>query len=68
MTISTEQPMTINSGVVGVSREGTTSHHETLKLVVAAVKDLQNATGILVERIGVAVDRPDVADWWKGDD
>ena len=39
--------------------EGITSHHETLKLVVAAVRDLQNATGVLVDRIGVGVDRPD---------
>ena len=27
---------------------------------------MQNAMGMLVDRIGVAVDKPDADEWWKG--
>lgn len=40
---------------------------EDLGHVIAAVKDMQTAVGMLCERLDVVMDRPtDPDDWWKG--
>lgn len=47
--------------------QGVMQQHEDLRLVVAAVADLQNAVQLLVERLD-AVHRPEDGDnWWRGE-